>query len=362
MKENMKNKKGNKRKSKNKGNKKKHISLEERRKIEAWLEVNITQKEIAKKLKRSNSTISKEINNNSIVNQKTKKREYVAKKANLKSYNKQHRKKIECFTLSKLKHSKLRKFVELRIVEGWSPEQISSYTENERNSFEYISAKAIRKWISKRRPNLERYLFWNRNNMKSGPKRKKTKFLEDKERKSMEDREIIFPEFKSEFGHWEMDFVVSRHNSYVLLVITESLTKLTKIKLLENRKNDYVNEAIFSLLKDEVVNSITTDNDIAFQHWKDIEKQLNTNIFFTDPYASWQKGLVENINRWIREFIPKKTNLKLVSNTLLTDIENYLNNKARMILNGDSSYESFCFHKDGVNISLILFDLPKKVS
>ena len=247
MKENIKNKKGNKTK---------HINLKERRKIEAWLEVNITQKEIAKKLKRSTSTISKEINNNSVINQKTKKIEYIAKKAHLKAYVRQHRKKTECFKLSKLKYSKLRKFVELHIVEGWSPEQISSYTENERNNFEYVSAKAIRKWINKRRPNLERYLFWNRNNMKSGPKRKKTKFLEDKGRKSIKDREVLFPEFKLEFGHWEMDFVVSKHNSYVLLVLTESLTKLTKIRLLENRKNDYVNEAIFSLLKDEIVQGV----------------------------------------------------------------------------------------------------------
>jgi len=348
-------------KEKTKGNKRKHINLEERRKIEAWLEVNITQKEIAKKLKRSTSAISKEIKNNSVVNQKTNKKEYIAKKANLKAYVKQHRKKIECFTLSKLKHSKLRKFVELRIVEGWSPEQISSYTENERNNLEYVSAKSIRKWINKRRPNLERYLFWNRSNMKTGPKRKKTKFLEDKERKTMEDRDLLFPEFKLEFGHWEMDFIVSKYNSYVILVLVESLTKITKIKLLENRKNDYVNEAIFSILKDEIVLSITTDNDIAFQHWKDIEKQLNTNIFFTDPYASWQKGLVENTNRWIREFIPKKTDLKLVTDIQLKNIENYINNKARVILNGESSYESFCFHKYNVNISSLLFTLPKKV-
>lgn len=343
------------------GNKKKHINLEEREKIEHWLEVNITQKEIAERLKRSTSTISKEIKNNSVVNQKTKTREYRAKKAHLRAYLKQYRKKRECFTLSKLKHSKLRKFVELHIVEGWSPEQISSFTENEKNNIEYVSAKAIRKWIGKRRPNLERYLFWNRNHMKSGPKRKKTKFLDDRERKTMKDRELTFPEFKSEFGHWEMDFVISRHNSYVLLVLTESLTKLTKIKLLDNRKNDYVNEAIFSLLKNEVVRSITTDNDIAFQHWKDIEKQLNTNIFFTDPYASWQKGLVENINRWIREFVPKRTDLKLLGDMKLKSIENYLNNKARMVLDGYTSYEMFCFHRDGVNISSLLFDLPKKV-
>ncbi len=336
--------------------------FEERMKIEHWLDVHIPQREIAERLGRSPSTISKEIKNNSVLNRKTGKREYRAYKAHLKASVRQREKKVQCFKLSQPEYAQLRKLIEERIPQGWSPESLSSFSKNEEHGFQYVSPKAIRKWIQKRRPHLERHLFWKRNNRRTGPKRKKSPFLDDTERKTMQEREELFPNINNEFGHWEMDFIVSKQSSSVILVITERLTKLTKIKRLEKRKNDSVNEAIFSLLENEVVRSITTDNDIAFQHWRVIEKQLNTSIFFTDPYASWQKGLVENINRWIREFIPKKTDLKLVSEELLMSIENYLNHKARIVLGGYTSYEKFCFLKNGVRIHSLLFDLPEKVS
>ena len=48
----------------------------------------------------------------------------------------------------------------------------------------------------------------------------------------------------------------------------------------------------------EHVRSITTDNDIAFVCWKDIESLLHKHIYITHPYHSWEKGLVENTNRW----------------------------------------------------------------
>ena len=66
-----------------------------------------------------------------------------------------------------------------------------------------------------------------------------------------------------------------------------------------------INIDLSSLLKNYKVKSLTLDNDIAFQNWESLEKQLNCNIYFTHPYHSWEKGLVENMNRWIREFVPK---------------------------------------------------------
>ncbi len=88
--------------------------------------------------------------------------------------------------------------------------------------------------------------------------------MQDRERKGLEDRENLFPGFEKEFGHWEMDFIVSKESKYSLLVLVERKSKYVKIRLIENRKNFLVNEEVFSLLKNEKVLSITTDNDIAF--------------------------------------------------------------------------------------------------
>jgi IS30 family transposase len=59
---------------------------------------------------------------------------------------------------------------------------------------------------------------------------------------------------------------------------------------------------------------------------------LNTKIYFCHPYHSWEKGLVENTNRWIRQFIPKKTDLKLITNEELKNIEDWFNHTPKVCL------------------------------
>jgi len=351
-------------KEKKKGNKRKHITYKERGKIEDWLEVNITQKEIAERLKRGESTISEEIKRGTVVNKKTGKKEYKAEKAQHKAYVRQYWKKKEFLKLSNIQSKWLVREIEKRIVEGQSPEAVSGWIKkhkDEKIKSNYLSPKAIRKYIDKCRPSLERHLFWNRNNKKTGPKPKKTSYLQDKQRKTMTTRAIIHPYMKNEFGHWEMDFIVSKHNKYVLLVLVEKLTKKVLIKKLKNRKNTYVNKMIISMLKHQVVISITTDNDIAFSKWKDLENTLNTNIFFTDPYSSWQKGLVENTNRWIRQFLPKKTDLSKASNKYIKNIEDWLNNIPREIIDFQTSEEYYYFLKNNVKISSTIPSLPEKI-
>ena len=70
------------------------------------------------------------------------------------------------------------------------------------------------------------------------------------------------------------------------------------------------------LLKDlpsEAVKTITCDRGKEFAGWKKIEEELNTNMYFADPYCAWQKGTNENLNGLLREFYPKGKNLSRVS-------------------------------------------------
>jgi len=348
--------------SKRKGNKRNHLRKEERFVIEKMLNKNKKIVEIAEILERDKSTISKEIKNNSVLNPKTNKKEYIATKAHHKAYLKQYWKKKTCLkTLSISK--RVKNEIDKRIISGQSPENISGWIKKNNNKKikpEYVSAKAIRKYIKKSRPSLERFLFWNRNR-KSKKRTVKTSYLQDSQRKTITTRYVLFPNFFNEFGHWEIDFIVSKHNKYVLLVLVERLTKKVIIKKLKDRKNNSVNRAISSLLKNEVVKSITTDNDIAFTKWKNLEKQLNINIFFTNPFHSWEKGLVENTNRWIRSFLPKRTDFKKITKKHLQEIEDWLNNIPRRVINFKTSYEYYELLKNDVKISSLIVSLPKRV-
>jgi len=330
-------------------NKKKHLSDEERFCIEKMLgnkKRKVPFHEIATTLDRGRSTICEEVNTNG------GRERYTATSAIVKAYWRQYRKKRDCNKVACDRH--LTRFVEKKLIAGWSPGSISCRL-SKQSGLNYVSEKSIRKFIDKR-PGLERHLFWNRNDHRGGLKRSNKIFLSDPERKPIEVRPL---EALYQYGHWEMDFIVSTHNSSVLLVCVEKYSKILRMALLPNRNNDLVNVTVAELLKRYVVNSITTDNDIAFGRWKDLEALLHTSIYFCRPFHSWEKGLVENNNRWIREFIPKKTNLQSISLEFLLDIENYFNHKPRECLDGRTAYEVMVEKECGMIVESLEINFPK---
>jgi IS30 family transposase len=328
-------------------NKKKHLSDEERFCIEKMCKAGTSQVEMGRILGRGKSTISEEISANG------GRKKYNAQKAIHRAYLKQYRKKRDCNKVALDGH--LVKFVEKKLSCGWSPETISSRLETQ-SGLQYASSKSIRKFVEKR-SGLERYLFWNRNHKKSGRPENKI-YLTDPDRKWINDRPqmALF-----EYGHWEMDFIVSKQSPYVLLVCVEKYSKILRLKLLPNRNNHTVNQAVHDLLKGYVVHSITTDNDIAFSKWKELETLLHTNIYFCEPYHSWEKGLVENCNRWIREFIPKKTDLQSISLEFVAHIELYFNHKPREVLNGYTSYEVMMKKEYGRLVESLEINFPVRI-
>jgi IS30 family transposase len=62
------------------------------------------------------------------------------------------------------------------------------------------------------------------------------------------------------------------------------------------------------------VHSITADNGTEFADHENIVKYLKTNFFFTHPYSSREKGLIENTNKLVRQYISKKTNFDEINN------------------------------------------------
>lgn len=327
-------------------NKKKHLEKSERFCIEKLLRIGKSFTEIAKVLDRGLSTVSGEVNENG------GRENYNAEQAHHRAYLKQYWKKRDCNKVAM--NGQLSRFVENNLKKGWSPETISKRLEIQ-SSLPYASRKSIRKFID-RRPGLERFLFWERTNMKSGRKRKKDKYLNDIDRKFIDLRSYSA---LYEYGHWEMDFIVSKWNSFVLLVLVEKYSKKVLLRILRNRNNDLVNETVKNLLTGHIVKTITTDNDIAFLKWKKLEAILQAPIYFCHPYHSWEKGLVENTNRWIRQFIPKKTNLQLISTEELKAIEDWFNHTPKQCLSGKTAYEVSIQKEYGMMVESLEINLPK---
>lgn len=289
-----------------------HLSFEERFVIEKLYNGKSTIREIAVYLGRSPNTISHELKKN-LVNGS-----YEAEKAQVKVSQRRWRAKRQCLKVAL--DSFLVRFVEAKLQLKWSPRQISGYLKKELGIT--CSAKAIYKFIESR--GLERHLFWRWNKKKGGRKR-------PQHAPPMDGRVYIDerPDIQSEPGHYEVDFIVSKQSTWVFLVVVEILTKHAWVLKLPNRKRTTIRDAFSSVFRGVTVKSITTDNDIAFTSWRELEYIIQAPIYFCHPYHSWEKGLVENTNRWIRCFIPKRRDIASVTQENLDEIHAFLNDRPR---------------------------------
>lgn len=289
----------------------KHLSFEERFVIEKLYTAKSTIRRISEFLGRSVNTVSREIRKNAV------KGIYIAEKAKQKTSMRRWRAKGQCLKVAM--DSFLTVFVEEKLEKKWSPKQISGYLRLEMNIT--CSSKAIYKFTERR--GLDHLLFWSWNKHKGGPKKSHPK--------SIKDGRIYIDERPERIGsgHFEMDFIVSKGSRWVLLVVVDTLTKHTFIRKLPNRKRDTIRVALSSMFHGVNLKSITTDNDIAFTCWRELEVLLNTCIYFTHPYHSWEKGLVENTNRWIRCFVPKRRDIGTVTQEELNEIHSFLNDRPR---------------------------------
>ena len=294
----------------------KHLSFEERFTIEKLWSADIGVRRIAEFLGRSPNTISRELMSNMVCGV------YDAKRAHQKRYQRRWRAKRQCLKVAL--NSFLVQFVETKLEDKWTPGSISGYLKKELNII--CSKKAIYKYIEHR--GLEYRLFWRWNKKRGGPKRRKHSVCEDG-RKYIDQR----PDTTGVTGHYELDFVVSKQSSFVLLVATDRLAKLSFVRKLPNRKRSTIRQALSQMFSGVTVQSITTDNDIAFQHWVELEGIIHAPIYFCHPYHSWEKGLVENTNRWIRCFVPKRRDIASVTQEEIKEILSFLNDRPRECLN-----------------------------
>jgi IS30 family transposase len=86
------------------------------------------------------------------------------------------------------------------------------------------------------------------------------------------------------------------------------------------------------LLREKKVYTITSDNGTEFTDHELVSKKLKIDYYFAHPYASYERGSIENLNGLVRQYIPKGTAFTNIENTALKEIQSKLNNRPRKIL------------------------------
>lgn len=296
-----------------KGTRYHHLSYEERVALAALAAGGASLRSIARTLGRSPNTIARELR------EKRVRGAYFPKKAQHKTYWRRYLSKRGCMKVALSRE--LADLVHGKLPLGWSPERIAGYATR---AGMRVSKKAVYRYVRSRC--LERHLFSRKYRRKGGLKRSRVSFA-DSGKRSVKSRP---PALSS--GHFELDFLVSRQSPAVLLVMVDRWTRLTLVRKLARKTHEGVRGVLAGIRDRHRLLTLTTDNDLVFRRWREMERALAVPFFFTTPYHSWEKGLVENTNRWIRCFVPKKRDLAAVTDEELRAIERFLNETPRQCL------------------------------
>jgi len=310
----------------------KQLSLNDREMIAILKAKGETIRGIARIIGRNPSTLSRELKRNAPSKYKGY---YLGHKAQERADNR----KIYTHKRERLKNQSIQKYVEGKLILGWSPEQISGRIK--KNSDFTISHEAIYQYIYKENQGFVPFLA--RRHKKRYPKR----FHARKHTRSSIPNRIGIEyrpkhiEERKELGHWEADTAYSRKSKVSLQVATERKTRLTKICRLNSMTANEVVSALSQALSNLPTHTITYDNGKENTKHERINELLGTKSYFCTPYHSWEKGTVENTIGLIRRFLPKKTDFSTVTTEQLQYIEDLLNNRPRKCLDFNTPLEVF---------------------
>ncbi len=164
-----------------------------------------------------------------------------------------------------------------------------------------------------------------------------------KDRVSIDERPAVV-DSKARFGDWKLDTIVGKDGKGTIVTIVERTTKkMLMVKSPMGKNAKAVAKVVVQLLRpfEHHVLSITTDNGTEFAEHNYIAKILHTKVYFTHPYSSWGKGLIENTNKLIRQYIPKNTNFSSLSDDFILFVQTELNLRPRKIMHFSSPKQKF---------------------
>ena len=227
------------------------------------------------------------------------------------------------------KNEDLKKFVITKLCfHYWTPEQIAGHLKYQQKELPAVSHESLYAWIY-RQPQKQEKL-WNflaRHKAKRGLRKSSGASISRIPCRVSIHLRPKTVESKRSFGHWEGDLMAFQKNSQSILVLRERKTMFTQSVRLPSKRADSTAQNMLDLLgkiPPEARKILTLDNGGEFARHDIFRQEMGGKTFFCDPYASWQKGGVENTNGRLRRDLPRKTDIKNMKQENFDEvIENY---------------------------------------
>lgn len=223
------------------------------------------------------------------------------------------------------------RWIRQKLAAKWSPEQISGRSAidgPQRVSHEFIyqfiardKERGGRLFEHLRTSQKRRYRF------KSPAKRSKIP-----NRVDISTRPKIVNKRKR-LGDLEGDLIVGRHQRSHIVVVADRVSRLVGIEKVRVKSKREVNRELHRIIKrNGRGKTLTLDNGLEFSGHEQLAKKARVKIYFAHAYAAWERGTVENMNGLLRQFLPKRTDFRSLSEKRLREIESAINNRPRKCL------------------------------
>lgn len=275
------------------------------------------QKDIARILKRSAAAISDEIRINSVKNK------YDPRKAHHKAYVRRHEAKYQGMKI--VQNKKLQDFVERELYDDQSPEAIAGRIASHEKKLRCVSKDSIYRYI---KSPYGRWVEYHRSKVRRRRRRKKPRTKPWKDRVFIDKRPLSI-EARWYVGHVEGDFIISgKSGKGIIMTVEDRKLRVTFLEQILKPTTKNVTKACLRIKQRYPEwKSMTTDNDILFQHHKKLSKKLNIKIYFCFPGHMWEKPQIENANGYIRRYIPKSSDISGYSKRFVKNIEAKMNRR-----------------------------------
>lgn len=318
----------------------KHFTLDERKYLQQLLAEGLSMRKIAAILERSPSTVSREIKRN-----KAKYKPH-HKPDNQYWYN--YWRAHNLYILRRRKHSrtagaketKAREYIIAGFKKYWSPETICKRWHKDYPDKKELCISTIYRYI-------KAGIFPDITVRKNLRRRGKRMMPRNSNYNSIQPDRIIpqWPEeirLRLRFGDWEGDTVYGGVGKGLLVTLVDRKSRYMRIGLLRSRNAKETVSVIKKLLYGLSVESVSLDNGSEFSEFHELERELQTLVYFAEPHKPWQRGTNENSNDIIRFFFPKGFDFRMVTDSDVQFVEDLINNRPRKCLNWETPAEVFC--------------------
>lgn len=145
-------------------------------------------------------------------------------------------------------------------------------------------------------------------------------------------------------GHWEADLIKGKDNKSAVATLVERNTRLCLLAALPDASASSVRAALttaMQYLPSELRQTLTYDRGREMAGHRQLEEDLQIQVYFCDPHSPWQRGTCENMNGLIRQYLPKGIDLNQADQSYLNKVAMSLNTRPRKALNYNTPLEEF---------------------